>query len=232
LSPEIPFSLGAEAFLCCRTQHGQDRHARCCSPCRGRRAHHAQKERVGNWEVPHLTGLSLHAARSASGRRGAEADDARRRDVGPRHSSWEAGEQSGAIRGGAGGAKGGDRGECEPAKHVPDAEPGKRDPGAGAHTANCEGKASGSPLSTRGGSRMRESRTYGSVRGARGDSRPYRDRPRRRRRGTAPVPSCPRQRGSSPRVGTAGQTECITRPSGPPLPTLVLARSITLWIVP
>ena len=28
---------------------------------------------------------------------------------------------------------------------------------------------------TRGRSRMRESRTYGSVRGARGDSRPYRD---------------------------------------------------------
>jgi len=28
---------------------------------------------------------------------------------------------------------------------------------------------------TRGGSRMRESRTYGSVRGARGNSRPYRD---------------------------------------------------------
>src|SRR6202022_4711919 len=30
-------------------------------------------------------------------------------------------------------------------------------------------------VDTRGGSRMRESRTYGSVRGARGNSRPYRD---------------------------------------------------------
>jgi len=30
------------------------------------------------------------------------------------------------------------------------------------------------PSHTRGGSRMRESRTYGSVRGARGNSRPYR----------------------------------------------------------
>ena len=30
------------------------------------------------------------------------------------HSSWEAGEQSGAIRRGVGGAKGGDQGECEP----------------------------------------------------------------------------------------------------------------------
>jgi hypothetical protein len=45
-----------------------------------------------------------------------------------RHSSCEAGEQSGAIRCGASGAKGGDQGKCEPAKHVPDAEPGKRVP--------------------------------------------------------------------------------------------------------
>ena len=30
-------------------------------------------------------------------------------------------------------------------------------------------------VNTRGGSRMRESRTYGSVRGARGNSRPYRE---------------------------------------------------------
>jgi hypothetical protein len=35
--------------------------------------------------------------RSASGRRGAEDDDARTREVGPRHSSCEAGEQSGAA---------------------------------------------------------------------------------------------------------------------------------------
>jgi hypothetical protein len=36
-----------------------------------------------------------------------------------------------------------------------------------------------SPSSTRGGSRMRESRTYGSVRGALSNERPYRDRARR-----------------------------------------------------
>src|SRR5262249_11472121 len=58
------------------------------------------------------------------------------REVGPRHSSWEAGEQSEAIRRGVGGAKGGDQGECGPAKHVPDAEPGKRVTGAGTHTAS------------------------------------------------------------------------------------------------
>ena len=33
-----------------------------------------------------------------------------------------------------------------------------------------------SPSNTRGGSRMREIRTYGSVRGARSNARPYRDR--------------------------------------------------------
>ena len=38
--------------------------------------------------------------------------------------------------GGASGAKGGDQGECGPAKHAPDAEPGKRVTGAGTHTAN------------------------------------------------------------------------------------------------
>jgi hypothetical protein len=33
------------------------------------------------------------------------------------------------------GAKGGDQGECGPAKRVPDSEPGKRVTGAGTHTA-------------------------------------------------------------------------------------------------
>jgi hypothetical protein len=53
--------------------------------------------------------------RSASGRRGAVADDARSREVRLCHSSWEADEQSGPDRSGAGGAKGGGQGECEPA---------------------------------------------------------------------------------------------------------------------
>src|SRR5438046_9622932 len=56
------------------------------------------------------------------------------------HSSWEADEQSRATGRGAGGAKGGGRGECEPAKHAPDSEPGKRVPCAGAHTAKPERK--------------------------------------------------------------------------------------------
>src|SRR5215467_6696642 len=111
--------------------------------------------------------------RSASGRRGAVADDARSREVRLRHSSWEADEQRGPDRSGAGGAKGGGRGECEPAKHGPGTEPGHRVTDAGAHTVSR--KISVSPSSTQGGSRMPELGPYGSVRGARGNSRPYRD---------------------------------------------------------
>src|SRR2546426_11003887 len=59
--------------------------------------------------------------------------------------SYEAGEQSerahcgGIYRGkrsGAGGAKGGGQGECAPAKHALDSEPGSRVTGAGAYTAS------------------------------------------------------------------------------------------------
>ena len=44
--------------------------------------------------------------------------------------------RGGVSRSGVGGAKGRDRGECGPAKHAPDAEPGKRVTGAGTHTAS------------------------------------------------------------------------------------------------
>src|SRR5262249_60018249 len=64
----------------------------------------------------------------------------------PRHSSDEADEQSGRTscgtsrrgdaRSGTGGAKGGDQGECGPAKHAPDSAPGKCVTGAGPHTAS------------------------------------------------------------------------------------------------
>src|SRR6202023_2378088 len=62
--------------------------------------------------------------RSASGRRGAVADDARAWEVGRGHSSCEAGEQGRAICCGVGGAKGRGRGECAPSKHAPDTVPG------------------------------------------------------------------------------------------------------------
>src|SRR5438046_8281757 len=95
---------------------------------------------------PSLSRTQCRVRRSASRRRGAVADDARTREVGPCHSSCEAGEQSEEIhcggvcregRSGAGGAKGGDQGKCGPAKHVPGAEPDKRVTGAGTHTAIC-----------------------------------------------------------------------------------------------
>src|SRR5215217_8863876 len=63
------------------------------------------------------------------------------------HSSGEVGEQGGACRGGADGAKGRDRGEGGTAKHGPDPEPGSRVPGAGPPTAGSgeeqEGEAHG-----------------------------------------------------------------------------------------
>jgi hypothetical protein len=46
-------------------------------------------------------------------------------------------EQSRATGGGAGGAKGGDWEEREPAKHVPGTEPGKRVTGAGLRATSC-----------------------------------------------------------------------------------------------
>src|SRR2546430_5562277 len=108
------------------------------TPCRGQRPHHVQKDRIGTWDISCLAALveCLLRRRSASGRRGAVADDERSREVGPRHSSREAGEQSGAIRSGVGGAKGRDQGECRPTKHAPDSEPGKRVTGVGSHTAH------------------------------------------------------------------------------------------------
>ena len=55
--------------------------------------------------------------------------------------------------------------------HVPDTVPGKRVTDAGARP---EGR--GQPSNIRGGSRMRESCTYGSMRGAPSNGRPYRNR--------------------------------------------------------
>jgi hypothetical protein len=76
----------------------------------------------GNREISHLTGAARRG-RPASGRPRAEADDARMREVRPRRSSCEPGEQSGFGRGGVGGAKDEDQGEREPAKHLPGTEP-------------------------------------------------------------------------------------------------------------
>src|SRR5215467_1055148 len=144
--------------------------------CRGLRADHGQKDRVGTWEIPRSARAIPLLVRIGKGK--PIADDERTREVGPSRSSCEAGEQGGAIRRGAGGAKGWDQGECKPATPGPDAAPGNRVTGAGAHTSNR--KNSDLPSLTRGRSRMRESRTYGSVRGAGSNLRPYRDSAERR----------------------------------------------------
>src|SRR6516162_10993114 len=89
-------------------QHGQGRQARPCPPCRGRRADHAQKDRVGTWEIPRSARAVPLLVRIGKGK--PIADDERTREVGPSSSSCEAGEQGGAIRRGAGGAKGWDQG--------------------------------------------------------------------------------------------------------------------------
>ena len=95
--------------------------------CRGRRADHAQKDRVGTWEIPRSARAIPLLVRIGKGK--PIADDERTREVGPSSSSYEAGEQGGAIRRW-------DQGECEPAAHGPDAEPGNLVTGAGAHTSN------------------------------------------------------------------------------------------------
>jgi hypothetical protein len=57
------------------------------------------------------SGRQLFASAVRIGKARSLADDARAREVALRHSSCEVDEQSGAIRCGAGGAKGGDQGE-------------------------------------------------------------------------------------------------------------------------
>ena len=76
----------------------------------------------GNREISGLT-VGPYSRRPASGRRGAEADDARTGEVRLGHSSDEACEQGRATGCGVGGAKGRDRGEHGPTTHATDTEP-------------------------------------------------------------------------------------------------------------
>src|SRR6266446_1089945 len=110
-----------------RTHHRKVRTAR-----RGRRTWHVQKL-LGREPGDPTSGQLRCPLWPASGRRGAVADDERTWEVRLRNSSCE---QSRATGCGVGGAKGGGRGECEPAKHAPGAGPGKCVTGAGAHTAS------------------------------------------------------------------------------------------------
>src|SRR5260221_12166129 len=76
----------------------------------------------GNREISYLTASEV-MERSASGRRGVEADEARAGEVRPLHNSIEADEQTWATGDGGGGAKGEDRGKHGRATHEPDTPP-------------------------------------------------------------------------------------------------------------
>ena len=140
------------------------------TPCRGLRPHHARKDRVGTWEISRLT-TGHWPPWSASGR------------LSEPKPMMHGREKSGLA---VVTMKPGNKAGKPPAELV--------EPRAGA-----EGNASqqsmrraqnresvshalvrirqaktASPSNTRGGSRMRESRLYGSVRGALSNGRPYR----------------------------------------------------------
>ena len=83
----------------------------------------------------------------------------------------KAGASIAPLRSRWGGAKGGDQEERERAKHAPDIRAGNVCP----RRSNAYGRPH-LPSSTQGRSRVREIRSHGSVRGAAGNSRPYRER--------------------------------------------------------
>ena len=124
LSHERSYIAGAESFYSLERQHVRHRYARCCRPT-GVEGHITCKRIVsepGRSRVwPSLLG-EYQVRRSASGRRGAVADDARAWEVGRGHSSCEAGEQGRAICCGVRKSRG--QGECAPSKHAPDTVPG------------------------------------------------------------------------------------------------------------
>ena len=101
-----------------------------CSTLRGLRTWHVGTLLAREPGDLLLGRLELFSERSASGRRGVEADDERAGEVRPLYSSNETGEQTWATGRGVGGAKEEDRGEHRRATHVPDSEPGKRVPEA------------------------------------------------------------------------------------------------------
>src|SRR5450631_689340 len=97
----------------------------------------------GNREISCLTVGARMGWRPASGRRGAEADDARTGEVRLARISDEAGEQTRATGSGVGGAKAWGRRERGRATHVPDTVPRKRVTGAGSCTASSKGREEG-----------------------------------------------------------------------------------------
>src|SRR5260221_6708062 len=90
----------------------------------------------GNREISYLAASEV-MERSASGRRGVEADEVRAGEVRPLHNSIEADEQTWATGGGDGGATGEDRGKHMRSSHVADTAPDIRIPEALLRTRRC-----------------------------------------------------------------------------------------------
>ena len=111
-------------FSFARRQHVRHRYARCCRPV-GVEEHITCKRSASEAGRSCVRPWARKGSRPASGRRGAVADDVRAQEVELCHSSFETGEQSRGVDldGGAGGAKGRGRGDCEAAKHDPDTVP-------------------------------------------------------------------------------------------------------------
>ena len=138
---------------------------------RGRRPHHVRKERVGTREVscpakaPEPTGPHREGEKPKPMMHGHEKSDSAIVAMKPPNKDRVTGR-------GGGGAKGGGQGEREPMPHVPDIRAGK----ACHRRRSAYGRPRGPPSIIRGGSRMQESCTYGSVRGAPCNGCPYRNR--------------------------------------------------------
>ena len=141
--------------------------------CRGRRPYHVGREHVGTWEISRPAAGAPRPGPHWEGEEPKPMMHGREKSGLAIVAMKPSNEASMPAGGGGGGAKGGGHGEGGPSTHAPDTALDQRDTGGGPHTA---GRNSGLPFSTRGGSRMRESRTYGSVRGAVSNGRPYRDR--------------------------------------------------------
>ena len=98
----------------------------------------ASRRKGSRWNLGDLR--SGRHARSASGRRGAVADDARAGEVGQARSTAEVLEQGRAIGGGEDGGKAPGRGETGSVTHAPGTGPDRRDTAAGTVLLrNCMG---------------------------------------------------------------------------------------------
>ena len=126
---------GADVLRTSRRPHGTRRiRETCANPASSKTLACTHVSCTGTGRSP-SSSLSAVAGAS-SGRPGAVADDECDGEVGLVQSSEEASEQSSISCCGACGTKGRGQGECGPANHGPDAEPGSRVTSVGSHTGS------------------------------------------------------------------------------------------------